>query len=215
MFSGSFSSSAEIVLRTSAQGVLDRFLSEPGEGRWHPNGFAVFDLGDVEGLGQMRFHVWPSGIRVALEGQPAIHSHPWDMCSLVIAGCYRDTLYRARQFNVDEPGRLQGYSVQFGSGDQGDQLCLDSMWYDVTAEQERTVTKGSLHQIPAGVLHAAQIPLHTCVATLLITSKFINLSKLLLLGDGNFDKKSYVRPAVSVEELDHLRADLMNVLMIL
>src|ERR1017187_10377478 len=101
MFSGSFSTEAEVVLRANAQRVLARFLSEPRQGRWHPNGFAVFHIGDAKGLGEMRLHVWPRGKRVGLVGQPAIHSHPWDLCSLVVAGCYRDTLYRATEFDTD------------------------------------------------------------------------------------------------------------------
>jgi hypothetical protein len=210
MLNGSFFSEAETFLRTSAQSILEQFLARPREGQWHPNGFAVFHLGDVKGLGQMRFHVWPRGIRVALDGQPAIHSHPWELCSLVIAGCYRDTLYRAREFEVGGPGRLQKFDMRFGSGDEGDQVCPVAVWYEVEVAEERTVSEGSFHQMRAGVLHASQIPLDAFAATLLITGKVIDLSKLLLVGDGTFGKRSYVRPAVSAEELDQIHAELIN-----
>lgn len=215
MSTRSFSSQAEIALGNSAQSVVDQFLSEQREGKWHPNGFAVFHFGEIKGLGEMRFHVWPRGIRVALNGQPAIHSHPWEFCSLVIAGCYRDTIYRVREFNSDGAGRLQGFHIKFGGGYEGDKLCPVAVWYEATADEERTIAEGSFHQVPAGVLHASQIPLNTFVATLLITSKVIDPGKLLLVGDGNFGEKSYVRPTVSVEGLEQIKADLRNALTIL
>jgi hypothetical protein len=190
MFSGSFSSQAEIILRSSA----------------------IFHLATVEGLGEMRLHVWPRGMRVSLSGQPAIHSHPWELCSLVIAGCYRDIIFRVKEFDTDRAGRLQGFAVKFGSKDEGDRVCPVAAWYDVTVDEERTIMEGGFHQMSAGVLHATQIPLDTFVATLLITNKVQDLSKLLLLGDGCFGEKSYVRPIVSVEELDHMGADLINAL---
>jgi hypothetical protein len=201
-----------MVLRNSAEKVLDQFLSEALEGKWHPNGFAVFHFGEVEGLGEMRFHVWPRGVRVALDGQPAIHSHPWEFCSLVIAGCYRDTLYRAREFDSEGIGRLQGYRIKFGAGYEGDQLCPVAVWYEVTVDEERTIMEGSLHHMSAGVLHASEIPLDTFVATLLITSKIMDPGKLLLVGERNFSEQRYVRPKVSVEQLDYMKEDLLNAL---
>jgi hypothetical protein len=212
MISKSFFSEAEIALRASAHDTLRRFLSEPQEGTWHPNGFAVFHFGDITDLGRMRLHVWPRGTRIALDGQPAVHSHPWDLCSLVVAGCYLDTLYHASEFDVEGPNRLRGYGLQFGGRGEGDQLGLGAVWYEVTVAAERTVTEGTVHNIAAGALHEAKIPLHMFTATLLITSEVVDLNKLLLIGDDKFDGVSYVRPAVSAEDHDQMRMELAKVL---
>lgn len=208
MLGESFFTKSEIILRTRARSALLRFLSDPGEGKWHPNGFAVFHLGDLEGLGRLRLHLWPRGLRIALEGQPAIHSHPWDLCSLVIAGCYRDTLYRVREFDVDGPGRLRGFDVRFGRSGEGDTVYPLERWYEVAVSDERTIMEGNSHQVAAGVLHESPIPLDSFVATLLITSEVVDMSKLLLIGDGKFGQRLYARPTVSVEQLEYMKTDL-------
>jgi hypothetical protein len=212
VFDESFYAEAENMLRTRARGVLHQFLLDSHEGRWHPNGFAVFNLGELEGLGRLRLHVWPRGLRIALEGQPAIHSHPWDLCSLVIAGCYTDTLYRAQEFDSDGPGRLRGFHLRFGSGREGDELCPVPLWYELTVTDKRAIMIGQLHQMAAGVLHESPIPHDAFVATLLIASQVVDLGKLLLVGDGNFGKRLYTRPPVSVKQLRDMKTALWNAL---
>lgn len=205
---GSFFSEAEAILRDSAQSVLHKFLSVHQDGKWHPNGFAVFHLEDPEGLGRLRFHVWPRGLRISLEGQPAIHSHPWDLCSLVIAGCYTDTLYQVRECDRESQGRLRGFVVRRGGEHEGDLVCPTLSWYEVIGKEHRAIPEGSIHRVPLGVLHESHIPLNKCVATLLIASKTTDFSKVLLVGNSSFGERRYLRPQVSTEELNRIRLDL-------
>lgn len=204
-----FSINAETFLRSSVQSVVTTFLSEPQDGSWHPNGFAVFHFGEVPSLGRLRLHVWPRRLRVALKGQPAIHSHPWELCSLVIAGSYRDALYKAREFDKGGSCRLQGFNLQSGIAGEGDLAAPVPMWYEVTVVKERTVVEGSFHYLPAGVLHTAEIPDDQFAATLLITGETIDPKKLLLIGSPEFPATRYARPRVSVEELGHIRSNLL------
>src|ERR1017187_2549985 len=46
-----------------------------GIGKWHPTGFATFEVVSIDGLGLMRLHFWPSGLRKVLPGHPPIHKH--------------------------------------------------------------------------------------------------------------------------------------------
>jgi hypothetical protein len=204
----SFPDKAGEFLQANSRHVLQRFLLEPVRGTWHPNGFAVFHFGDIAGLGRLRLHIWEKGKRVELKGQPSIHSHPWGVCSLVVGGCYQDTLYEARPSSVAGPNRLRGYRIRYGGVDEGDELRLGPEWYEVSVSAERTVQDGTLHYVPAGILHATRIPLNEFAATVLITSENVDLSKLLLLGDANFDGVRYVRPDVSADDLDQMRVHL-------
>jgi hypothetical protein len=63
-----------------------------------------------------------------------------------------------------------------------------------------------------GMVHESPIPLDSFVATLLITSRSVDLSKLLLIGDGKFGERRYARPPVSEEQLAYMKTDLMKVL---
>jgi hypothetical protein len=208
MINEKFADKAESLLRKSATQVLRDFLANPQAGKWHPNGFAVFHMAHFAGLGQMRLHVWAPGKRVALEGQPAIHSHPWAVSSLVVGGRYVDTLYKAVAFNEEGPGRLQGYGLEIGPPEKGDELQLNGNWYEVSVLAERAFAIGEVHTIPSGVLHEVKVPLDGFAATLLVTSDDVDRAKLLLLGDGDFDKVRYVRPNVSPDDLEDMRLEL-------
>ena len=81
-------------------------------------------------------------------------------------------------------------------------------WYEVAVSDERTIMEGNSHQVAAGVLHESPIPLDSFVATLLITSEVVDMSKLLLIGDGKFGQRLYARPTVSVEQLEYMKTDL-------
>jgi hypothetical protein len=204
----SFDIEAEDFLRSVASGITAQFLSGRFEGSWHPNGFAVFHAGEAEGLGRLRLHVWARGQRVTLDGQPAIHSHPWDLCSLVLAGCYEDTIYRAEEFSAAVPGLLQGYRIRFGAAREGDTAYPLPIWYRLTASEQRSVTTGHCHRLAAGVLHATHVPHSSFAATLVLTSRAVDLEKLLLIGDVAFGAKTYVRPAVSAGDLASMQLDL-------
>jgi hypothetical protein len=204
----SFDIEAEAFLRSVAGGLIAQFLSGRFEGSWHPNGFAVFHAGEVEGLGRMRLHVWARDQRVTLDGQPAIHSHPWDLCSLVLAGCYEDTIYRAEEFSAPGPGLLQGYQIRFGAASEGDATNPLPIWYRLTASEQRGVATGQCHRLAAGVLHATHVPHSSFAATLVLTSRAVDLEKLLLIGDVAFGAQTYVRPAVSTGDLACMQLDL-------
>lgn len=50
---------------------------EEYEATWHPSGFMVFHLGIHPTLGNLRFHVWPKGLRVREDrGRGNLYMHP-------------------------------------------------------------------------------------------------------------------------------------------
>ena len=64
---------AEEYLRRNWRTAVQRALDSVSSGKWHPNGFIVFRLGEVQDdtfTGSHRVHIWPGGIaRRGLPGQ--------------------------------------------------------------------------------------------------------------------------------------------------
>lgn len=149
MTNTTFYREAETFIQTNVKRITDEFLSGRFPGNWHPLGFAVFDLGEVKGLGKLRFHMWPRGLRVALKGQPVIHSHPRDMCSYVIAGTFIDTLYHAKKTDKESSSQLQGFKL-LQISDEESEIYPVSTWYEVISDEDRTINSGDFHHIPAG-----------------------------------------------------------------
>lgn len=86
----------------------------------HPLGFAW----SVQGLGMMRIylsesvrlHIWDSSLKVP--GVSAIHSHPWDLKSAVVAGHYKQHRY------VDSYSRGAEQELQCATIKCGEQACV-------------------------------------------------------------------------------------------
>lgn len=78
----------------------------------------------IQGLGmlrvyitpELRLHVWHSSAREP--GASVIHSHPWDFCSNVIAGCITDV--RFRESADGKPHNKQVIRCGPGGGLEGD-----------------------------------------------------------------------------------------------
>ena len=210
VFDRSFAERAEQYLRKNVDAVIEQFSRGAWEGTWHPNGFAVFHVANVEELGHVRLHVWARGIRVKLDAQPEVHSHPWDLCSLVISGTYMDTLYRAEQRDQAGPGLFRGYDVKLGTAGEGDELVAREGWYATDVVDQRVVKCGEVHVIPAGALHATTVDVTGFAATLLMTSDQVDRSRLVLIGGGEFDTNPYIRPVVTENELKIMLQDVLS-----
>ncbi len=197
---------SEEFLKNCRNEVLQSFMSNPPAGKWHPNGFAVFYIRDIENIGKLRLHVWPKGIRIALDGQPKIHSHPWDLCSLVIAGVYQDTIYESVRYEEFSPERQQEFRLKFGSPMEGDQLKLVDAWHTIIESRRRKISQGNCHCLSAGVLHSTNIPIDEFVITIMLSGLNANFEKLMLIGDRHFGERSYVRPEVAMEHIVNIQS---------
>jgi hypothetical protein len=200
---------AEQFLRSHFRDLVSSWLSADVEGAWHPNGFAVFHLRAEPDLGDLRLHVWPTARRVALEGQPAIHSHPWDLCSLVLVGRYDDILYDANEVAPGEVSplrRVQRFELELGAPGRGDRVYPVDRWYVPAVRERRAIEAGEVHYLPAGQLHQATVPTAAFVSTLLLTSA--PRKAVQLLGDGSFGDRTYVRPPVSASDLAEMKVRL-------
>lgn len=82
----------------------------------HPHGFKW----SVQGLGMMRMylsetvrlHIWDSALKVP--GVSAIHSHPWDLHSVIVAGRYRQHRYLPPMRSNAVPSEFNCVEIQCG-----------------------------------------------------------------------------------------------------
>lgn len=148
----------------STLGRILQHLGEESVGSWHPYGFIVVHLGKLsDGSGSLRFHMWPYGDRVMQEPHWPIHSHPWDLVSLVLCGSIRHETYRQRL-----GAQYRAYSVDYRD-DASLLLATDTV---CTADllDAATLRAGSSYLLRAGDLHAAAAPPGSVTATLVATS---------------------------------------------
>lgn len=163
------------------------------EGRWHPNGFAVFHLDDDHELGNLRLHIWPDTLRVNRpEGAP-IHTHAWNLCSRILTGTYIETLYK--EATPEMVGAEHYYSATINY-----LVDKNSILDPSTARLRPTVkieaASGDHHEVAAGVPHETHIPTGIFTATLLFTSPPL-LDTVMVYSPREIHPSNYQRPVLT------------------
>lgn len=123
---------------------------------WHPTGFMVLPLWDIEGLGLVRLHIWSEGLRPKREGNPEIHSHCFHLTSYVLEGLYVEHQYSAQQ-SSGEDAVYRGYNVVPPVGDGLDRITPDGSRYRVQTMGTESTPAGEFHNLPAGIHHMTDI----------------------------------------------------------
>jgi hypothetical protein len=177
---------------------------------WHPYGFAVFSLRSVDELGQLRLHVWPRGFRVELEGHPPIHCHDWDLASLVIGGCYEETIY-----DVVASSRPGAYYVMevCRVGPQTDAFQASGQTLSIIEAKRYRYPVGESHCIPAGQFHETDIPRGAFAVTLVVTGN--SRGPRAILSPVSSLVHRYRRPPLSEEDKNLVLSQLGSCLPVL
>lgn len=203
-------------LRDAARQVEER-LSEAkdmlrsgrlGEGKWHPTGFATFEVARIQRLGVMRLHVWPVGLRRELVGHPKIHKHNFQLYSKIVAGTYLESLYEVREGTASER-RRKGYlrkrefRVDTTRKDGIDRLVDTGRWVDVRAVVTGlSFREGSWHEIQVGQFHSTPIPKKQFCITLAVLSLPVPGGRDVLLGSSKFKVLTHPRAIVTDKDAD-------------
>lgn len=193
------------------QGSIAAFDPRPLErGRWHPNGFAIFDLLYEPAVGTVRLHIWPKSERQLRKAHPRIHNHGFHLYSTVLAGIYREVCFTIveplpedreetqrpigfNEFLVRSSGRTNHDSVEAS----GDRLRIQA------TSLVKAYGYGSFHALELGVFHATLIPKGAFCATLAVmghrSPDFVDQ----LLGRCDLLTTNYDRVQISVESAEH------------
>ncbi|MFD5902821.1 hypothetical protein ACFV6B_21305 [Streptomyces microflavus] len=185
-----------------------------GRGLWHPTGFGTFEVAQVPGLGLVRVHVWPEGLRRGLPGHPSVHQHCFHLYSRVLAGEYRESQYgivAPHEHGPHEvlPGarRLRVYAVR-PTGVMGkDELYETGEDLDVVPTlRAARFPAGTWHEIPVRTFHATPIARNRFCVTLAVLSLPVQGAADVLLGRPGGGSSVSVRRVVSDEEQELMRS---------
>jgi hypothetical protein len=148
------------------RGAVIRASDQPAY--WHPTGFIVLNLRDVENLGLIRLHIWSRTQRLKRSGNPEVHAHIFHLTSFVLAGTYVERQYRE---HIVENGDAFGYRVVPPRGDGIDRLVREPDTYRLELLRTETTSAGSFHHLAAGVYHMTDNPEGVTCATVALLSR--------------------------------------------
>lgn len=173
-------------------------------GKWHPNGFAVFNMEDIAGLGRLRLHFWPRDKRVFFRGHPPVHSHSFHLYSKVLEGEYKDSEYGVT-FLHERPTRRHNtgrkYVIEYGRPEDGDVIKATDEWATMDQNKPRfCYPAGNWHAMASGDFHSTPIRPGEFCSTLLVMSPREHGDDVLV-GSPRFRDRSYARPVVSGEDV--------------
>jgi len=199
-------------LKDSKKYIKENFISNiknkipcvPTGGRWHPTGFAIFDIDFVHRLGTVRLHIWPRSWRERLKNHPPIHNHGFNLHSQVLAGQYREARFRILSLAEAGDGKnlnikpLKSYVVK-SDGKTNDDI-IELSKEKMLAYSELGVEKynaGVSHSLGVGEYHATLIPKNSYCATLAIMGPRQKGTVDRLLGRANFDPSQRTRVPIT------------------
>jgi len=205
-----WSSWAEHHLRNNWRSAVQDALSTVPKARWHPNGFVVFRLGEVYGgafAGSHRVHIWPGEIaRRALPGHPTIHSHDWELQSLVLSGEYADVIFET---SSEGPAHVV-HSVRYGET-EGDSIQPTSATVHLIRRERRAIEVRSCHHMDVGVPHETLVPVGETVVTYVMMGPR-QADGMMLAAERPFRTTNFRRPLLSTGEQHHVSRTLRGVL---
>ncbi|MCH5644436.1 hypothetical protein [Gordonia sp. ABSL49_1] len=177
------------------------------DGRWHPTGFAVFNVLDISPIGIIRLHYWPEADLRLTTGHPTIHCHCFHLHSRVLAGVYKEVVFRTRKLASNENterNALAGFNVVPPSGDGIDRLERDDDSYVVLGGPPAEYRSRAAHSIPAGEYHSTNIRVNAQCATLAMLSRPVIGYRDHIIGNRDFATLESLRPVVDCKVTDAL-----------
>lgn len=121
------------------------------EGFLHPYGFFVIHVARFEDSSAIRLHLWPPGDRARQEPEWPLHSHVWDLRSIVLTGRLRHVVWRL------VPGSdYRLYEVGY-SDTASDLVRTESLW---SAEKvvDEEVGSGRSYELKSDLFHSIDAP---------------------------------------------------------
>ena len=130
---------------------------------WHPLGFVSCVVDESPGQYVTRVHFWPAGERRVKNPDWPIHTHSYELRSLVLSGAVRDLQYR-----VESGGQWRIYTVNYFEG--GSEIVCTSGSVNAVAEVDEVRHAGAEYEVPRGIFHQTQVPLNKSAVTIVLLS---------------------------------------------
>lgn len=171
---------------------------------WHPLGFIHLTLLETSN-GTVRLHIWPPFNRRPKSPNWQIHSHIYNLNSLIICGKITNTFYETSDLGVDDLYRE--YKVIYGQGLS--RLEGTSNMVNVNILRTDKHLMGDIYSIPSQIFHSSSTEISELSATIVATSKHIKSSPLVL-GDSVVHRELIFERTACDE--NHYKTYLKNIL---
>ena len=157
-------------------------LAEQCQPLWHPLGFISCVIREEPKRLLVRVHYWPKAERRTKSPDWPIHTHIYDLSSLVLMGNVQDMQYRAE----DNGSEYSIYSVSYHG--ENSAIAPSKREISVIPVVDRMHGVGEEYSVPAGVFHQTFVPMEDSAMTLVALSNFQETDPLVLgkSGDKSF-----------------------------
>ncbi len=124
----------------------------------------------------LRLHAWLNHSQSEPNGESNIHSHTWNLNSLILSG---ELVNRVYKFKESPKSGLEVFEIVYGNaGSERKSLNRNVAIASVT---ERTLRKGDVYSLPAACFHSTEVALHTSVLTIVVAEKLARQSAFVVL----------------------------------
>lgn len=140
---------------------------------WHPLGFVSCVIRDEPRCLVVRVHYWPKHERRTKNPDWPIHTHVYDLSSLVLMGRVRDVQYREKSGS-----EYAVYSVSYKDADSSIGRTDRDLSIELSVDQYHVA--GEQYFVPVGSFHQTMVPSDETALTLVALSSFQDKVPLVL-----------------------------------
>lgn len=141
---------------------LDYYLKN-SEPLWHPLGFVSCLVESIQNNEFYRIHYWPKDLRRTKNPNWPIHTHCYDLESLILEGSITDI-----QYEIKKGEDHQVYQVEYSGEDSKIIKTNSSISLDIMFAQQRYQAES--YFVPKGIFHQSEVNLKATAVT------FVHLS---------------------------------------
>jgi hypothetical protein len=166
---------------------------------WHPYGFLVTRLGSV-GLKTFRLHIWPETPYKRQSPDWPIHSHPWEMQSLILHGQLVNCLYSVSCDNSSSKEQL--YEIKYDG--KHSVLHSTSRFVSSKLSSREVYATGESYFVHADEFHTTDVKEGVLTATLAVTFNANNIPPRVIGRVGKDDIYRYERKVCDKDTVSSL-----------
>lgn len=132
---------------------------------WHPLGFVSCIIYEESKFLTIRVHYWPPGKRRVKNPDWPIHTHCYDLSSLILLGCVQDIQYGTRTGDS-----YTVYNVNYYEG--GSEIVDTRSNISLVETVNETRVAGEQYVVNRGIYHQTLVQKNECAVTVVVLSNF-------------------------------------------
>ena len=144
---------------------------------WHPLGFASCVINIESDDNIYRVHYWPPKERRTKNPDWPIHTHAYNLSSVILLGKVQDI-----QYKTTTGSEYSVYKVEYSNGNS--EIIKTEESLSLIEEINKTRTTGEEYRVEKGVFHQSAVDYDESAITFVVLSEFTDNPPLVLGGSG-------------------------------